>query len=110
MKLSNLIVFLFFVTSVFSQNSIATGPADTYVADATITHNTIDENSIITGNVIEESTGKPLAGVLVVIIGTKFSTLTDAQGKFYFRKMPAGQYILEFSLFSFSFVQFFIVR
>lgn len=102
MKLSNLIVFLFFVTSVFSQNIRVTGPADTYVADATITHNTIDENSIITGTVIEESTGKPLPGVLVVIIGTKFSTLTDAEGKFYFRKMEAGQYILEFSLFSFS--------
>jgi hypothetical protein len=102
MKLSNLIVFLFFVTSVFSQNAKVSGPADTYVADATITHNTIDEKSIITGTVIEESTGKPLPGVLVAIIGTKFSTLTDAQGKFYFRKMPAGQYILEFSLFSFS--------
>ena len=102
MKISNLIFFLFFVTSVFSQNSRQTGPADTYVADATITHNAIDENSIITGTVIEESTGKPLPGVLVVIIGTKFSTQTDAEGKFYFRKMPAGQYILEFSLFSFS--------
>jgi TonB-dependent receptor len=102
MKLSNLIVFLFFVTSVFSQNAKVSGPADTYVADATITHNAIDENSIITGTVIEESTGKPLPGVLVVIIGTKLSTTTDAQGKFYFRKMEAGQYILEFTLFSFS--------
>lgn len=102
MKLSNLILFFLFVTSVFSQNAKVSGPADNYVADATITHNAIDENSIITGTVIEESTGKPLAGVLVAIIGTKFSTLTDAQGKFYFRKMPAGQYILEFSLFSFS--------
>ncbi len=101
MKISNLIVFLLFVTSAFSQDYKGTESTDNYVADATITNN-IDENSIITGTVIEESTGKPLPGVLVAIIGTKLSTQTDAQGKFYFRKMPAGQYILEFSLFSFS--------
>ena len=101
MKLSNLIVFLLFVTSVFSQDFKGTESTDNYVADATITNN-IDENSIIKGTVIEESTGKPLPGVLVVIVGTKFSTLTDAEGKFYFRKMPAGKYNLEFSFFSFS--------
>lgn len=38
----------------------------------------------------------------MAIKGTKLATLTDAEGKFYFRKMPSGQYILEFSLFSFS--------
>lgn len=101
MKLSYPIVFLFFVCSVFSQNFKGAESIDNDVAEATLT-NRIDENSIITGTVIEESTGKPLPGVLVAIIGTKFSTQTDAQGKFYFRKMPAGQYILEFSLFSFS--------
>ena len=101
MKLSNLIVFLLFVTSVFSQNDKAMDIADATIAETKSTPTT-DEKSIITGTVIEESTGKPLPGVLVVIIGTKFSTLTDAQGKFYFRKVEAGQYILEFSLFSFS--------
>ena len=101
MKLSNLILFLLFVTSALSQNNTEANASDNYLADATITNN-LDESSIIKGIVIEESTGKPLPGVLVAIIGTKFSTLTDAQGKFYFRKMPAGQYILEFSLFSFS--------
>jgi len=101
MKLSNLILFLLFVTSVFSQNNTATDLADASLAETT-SKTAIDEQSIITGTVIEESTGKPLPGVVVAIIGTKFSTTTDAQGKFYFRKMPAGQYILEFSLFSFS--------
>ncbi len=106
MKLSHLIVFLFFVTSVFCQDNKGAESVDNYVADATKTNITIkksaDENSIITGTVVEEATGKPLAGVLVAIIGTKLSTLTDAQGKFSFRKMEAGQYMLEFSLFSFS--------
>jgi TonB-dependent receptor len=101
MKLSSLIVFLFFVNSVFSQGFKGAESTDNYVADATLT-NSIDENSIITGTVIEESTGKPLPGVLVAIKGTKLATLTDAEGKFYFRKMPAGKYDLEFSLFSFS--------
>jgi TonB-dependent receptor len=111
MKLSHLIVLLFSVTSIFSQDFKGAESTDNYMADATIANAVIknatiiksaDENSIITGTVIEESTGKPLPGVLVAIIGTKFSTKTDAEGKFYFRKMDSGQYILEFSLFSFS--------
>jgi TonB-dependent receptor len=101
MKLSKLFVFLFFVSSVYAHNYEGAESTENYVAYTTIT-NTIDENSIITGTVIEESTGKPLPGVLVVIKGTKLATLTDAQGKFYFRKMAAGKYDLEFSLFSFS--------
>ncbi|TRX23771.1 outer membrane beta-barrel protein [Flavobacterium franklandianum] len=101
MKLSYLIVFLFFVNSVFSQDLKGSESTDNYVADATLP-NRIDENSIITGTVIEESTGKPLPGVLVTIKGTKLATLSDAEGKFYFRKMPAGKYDLEFSFFSFS--------
>jgi TonB-dependent receptor len=101
MKLSFLIPFLFVVSSVFSQPSNGTESTDTYVADATIS-NAIDDSSIIKGTVIEEATGKPLPGVLVAIVGTKFSTLTDAAGKFSFRKMPAGKYNLQFSLFSFA--------
>lgn len=101
MKLSYLIVFLFFVTSVFSQDFKGAESIDNYVADATITNST-DESSIIKGTVIEESTGKPLPGVLVSIVGTKLAVLTDGDGKFSFRKMEAGKYNLQFSLFSFS--------
>ncbi|NDP26747.1 MAG: TonB-dependent receptor [Flavobacterium sp.] len=101
MKLSFLIPFLFVVSSAFCQPSNGTESTDTYVADATMS-NAIDDSSIIKGTVIEESTGQPLPGVLISIVGTKFSTLTDAAGKFSFRKMPAGKYNLHFSLFSFS--------
>jgi hypothetical protein len=100
MKLSHLIVFLFFVTSAFSKDLKKTASTNHYLAAAI--ENSIDENSTITGIVVEEANGKPLPGVLVAIIGTKFSTTTDSEGKFSFRKMPAGQYILEFSLISFS--------
>ena len=106
MKLSLLISFLFFCTSVFSQNSDVAESTNSDVADATtpssVTTNKIDESSIIKGTVIEESTGKPLPGVLVAVVGTKLATLTDAEGKFSFRKMQAGKYNLQFSLFSFA--------
>ncbi|WP_395050871.1 TonB-dependent receptor domain-containing protein [Flavobacterium sp.] len=105
MKLSFLISFLFFVSSVFSQNSDIAESTVSNVAEAKIsssTSNNIDESSIIKGTVIEESTGKPLPGVLVSIVGTKLATTTDAEGKFSFRKMQAGKYDLQFSLFSFS--------
>ena len=101
MKLSYTFVFLFFISSLFSQNAETSGPSASYKSDVKIAKS-IDESSIIKGTVIEEATGKPLPGALVVIIGTKFSTLTDSEGKFYFRKMPAGKYNLEFSLFSFG--------
>ena len=101
MKLSHLIVFLFFVTSAFSNDLKRTASTNHYIVAAAI-ESSIDENSTITGTVVEEANGKPLPGVLVAIIGTKFSTTTDSEGKFSFRKMPAGQYILEFSLISFS--------
>lgn len=101
MKLSSLIVFLSFITFAYSQNNDVAELGNVETLNEKKVR-IIDENSIITGTVIEESTGKPLPGVLVTIIGTKFSIKTDAEGKFYFRKMPAGQYILEFSLLSFS--------
>lgn len=101
MKISNLIVFLLFFTSIYSQNNEVAVLENGETLNETRV-SIIDENSIITGTVIEESTGKPLPGVLVAIKGTKLATLTDAEGKFYFRKMPAGKYDLEFSLFSFA--------
>ncbi|MBF2707029.1 TonB-dependent receptor [Flavobacterium soyangense] len=105
MKLSFFFFFLFFVSSVFSQSSDVAESTNSYVANATptsISSNKIDESSIIKGTVIEESTGKPLPGVLISIVGTKLANLTDAEGKFSFRKMPAGKYNLQFSLFSFA--------
>ena len=51
MKLSNLILFLLFVTSVFSQNNNGTDIADASLSETTSTI-TIDEKSIITVPVI----------------------------------------------------------
>jgi len=84
MKLKLAILLLFLGTVTFSQNK------------------TLPITSIIKGVVIEESTGKPLPGVLVAVKDTKFATLTDGSGNFILAKMPSGKYNLEFSLFSFS--------
>jgi hypothetical protein len=97
MKLSILIVFLFTVTSTFSQNY-----AMAEVPDTSSSKTDLNDGSIIKGTVIEESTGKPLPGVNVLIVGTKLATITDSAGNFSFRKMEAGKYNLQFSMFTFS--------
>ena len=97
MKLSFLIVLLFSITTVFSQNSVVGEERDSPVVSKTA-----NDGSIIKGTVIEESTGKPLPGVSIVVVGTKLSTLTNSDGSFSFRKMEAGKYNLQFSLFSFA--------
>lgn len=107
MKLTYFISSLFFVSTVFAQN-----PTGSEVADGTLTSNNslrssgtgvaADESSIIKGTVIEEATGKPLPGVNITVVGTPLATTSDAEGHFSFRKMEAGKYNLEFSMFSFD--------
>jgi hypothetical protein len=67
-----------------------------------ITHLTFSQNSIIKGNVIEEKTGKTLPGVNVIIKETKFSTITDLDGNYIIKNIPAGKYEIEFSYFGFQ--------
>lgn len=97
MKLSFLIALLFSVSTVFSQNSVVAEERD-----APVVSKIGNDGSIIKGTVIEESTGKALPGVQVLVVGTKLSTVTDSEGNFSFRKMEAGKYNLQFTLFSFS--------
>jgi TonB-dependent receptor len=97
MKLSFLIVFLFSVTSIFSQNYAMAEVSD--LKTSTINPN---DGSIIKGTVIEESTGKSLPSVNVNIVGTNLNTTTDSQGNFSFRNVKAGKYNLQFSMFTYS--------
>ena len=97
MKLSFLIALLFSVGTVFSQNSVVAEERDSPVVSKIA-----NDGSIIKGTVIEESTGKALPGVQVLVVGTKLSTVTDSEGNFSFRKMESGKYNLQFMLFSFS--------
>jgi hypothetical protein len=99
MKLSYLIASLFIVSSAFSQHSNGAS-SETYVADATIS-NTIDDSSIIKGTVIEESTGKPLPGVLVSIVGTKWLRLLMLKEDLALEKWKPANIICNFRYFLF---------
>ncbi|MBI5324113.1 MAG: TonB-dependent receptor [Ignavibacteriae bacterium] len=53
---------------------------------------------IITGNVISATTNNPLKSVTIKIEETKLGALTDAQGKFTIKNIPAGVYTVKFSI------------
>jgi hypothetical protein len=50
----------------------------------------------LSGWVIDKNTQKPLMGVSVSLINTKFTTLTDSLGKYNFKSIPTGQYQLQY--------------
>ncbi len=53
---------------------------------------------VVKGRVIDETTEEPIKGALIEILGTSYSTTTDAQGYFTFgESLPAGERILQIS-------------
>lgn len=46
----------------------------------------------VTGTVVSEATGEPIAGVIVVAEGLGLTFVTDAQGRFVFDEVPRGVY------------------
>lgn len=51
----------------------------------------------IEGTVVADRSGAALAGVNVVVVGTLYGTVTDAQGAFTIRQLPPGTYTLQIS-------------
>ena len=49
------------------------------------------------GTVLDESNGKPVPGINVVVKNTKYALSTDMDGNYIFRSIPAGTYEVEFS-------------
>lgn len=47
--------------------------------------------SVLAGRVREDSTGRPLAGVEVVLLGSERRTLTDASGRYVLTMLPDGR-------------------
>src|SRR5687767_2396658 len=47
--------------------------------------------SVLAGRVREDSTGRPLAGVEVVLMGSERRTLTDASGRYVLNMLPDGR-------------------
>lgn len=56
----------------------------------------------VKGIVIEESTGKPLTGVNIVIKSSKMATISDGEGNFLLRGLATGKYEIEFSFISYE--------
>ena len=67
-----------------------------------LTELVISQNAVLKGSTIEESNGKSLPGVTVVVSKTKFSTISDSEGNFIIRNIPPGKYDLKFSFVSFQ--------
>jgi Carboxypeptidase regulatory-like domain/LVIVD repeat len=44
--------------------------------------------------VVRDAAGRPVAGAIVTVLGTRFHTVTDAQGRFVLANLPPGVYQL----------------
>lgn len=55
------------------------------------------QNAVITGTVLDDTNGSTLPGVEVTIKSIKASATTGADGKYIFRNLAAGAYLVEFS-------------
>ncbi len=69
------------------------------VATSVIANSAIDPVGAgsISGTVVDAQSGEPLVGVSVAVNGTKLGAMTDPDGRFMVRSVPAGQYALTVS-------------
>lgn len=56
----------------------------------------------VSGQVVDRSTGQPLAGAYVEVAGTHLEALTDEQGRFTFRKVRPGEHTVAVSLLGYA--------
>ncbi len=59
------------------------------------------QTGTLRGKVVDQSTGEPLIGVSISVVGTDFGTATDFDG-FFTLKIPEGVYNIQLSYISFS--------
>ena len=52
---------------------------------------------------LDNATRRPLEGVWVALSGTRFSTVTNAEGKFSFLDVPPGNHVLESNQIGYAF-------
>ncbi|HJR36557.1 MAG TPA: carboxypeptidase-like regulatory domain-containing protein [Gemmatimonadales bacterium] len=65
--------------------------------------------SVLTGTVRADSTGRPLVGVEVVIVGSQWRALTDGSGRYWLPMLPAGRRLALFRSVGFRPVQEWVV-
>ncbi|RPH90378.1 MAG: carboxypeptidase-like regulatory domain-containing protein, partial [Calditrichaeota bacterium] len=46
----------------------------------------------IAGKVIDQTTGEPLPGANILIVGTNFGAAADAEGNYFIINLPPGRY------------------
>lgn len=56
------------------------------------------QSGSIMGRIADASTGRPLSGAQVAIVGSNRGTVTDADGRYLLPGIPAGQVVVEVSL------------
>ncbi len=64
-------------------------------AGTTVFCNPTTGTARITGRVTDKATGLPIAGVTVAIPDLKIGTSTDANGIYYLKQLPAGEYLIQ---------------
>jgi len=73
------------------------------IAPFSVLHAEGDDGSSNIKGMITTSEGSAAAGVIVLLKGTKKNAITDEDGFFYFKNIPAGNYQIEVSLTNCSF-------
>ena len=56
------------------------------------------ETGFISGRVIDDNTGEPVAGAIILIVGNNTRLVTNASGYFRSPEVPKGNYVVKFSL------------
>jgi outer membrane receptor protein involved in Fe transport len=57
---------------------------------------------VVTGQVVVQETGAPLAGALVSLEGTRFAALTGSEGRFRLEGVPPGPQVLRVSMLGYA--------
>jgi hypothetical protein len=76
---------------------------------ATLLAAPLSAQSVLTGTVRADSTGRPLPGVEVVIVGSGWHTVTDGSGRYWLPMLPAGRRLALFRSVGFRPVQEWVV-
>lgn len=69
---------------------------------STISTGALAQSPALTGSIINEQTGDPLAGANVKLEGTSRGTVSGRDGRFAFEQLPEGEYMLTVSYLGFE--------
>jgi iron complex outermembrane receptor protein len=61
-----------------------------------------DANSLLSGKIIDDKTGKPLSGAVIYLHEAKTGTVSDSLGNYKTPSVPAGRYLVEISFEGFT--------